>query len=142
MSPATAEKIHNTFSGGDHVHFPLENNGHDHIDPDVAEHLTHHGWDVKDYKKGIATKEITTGNESLGIPLRRKMVEKSIGGILKDTNAHPDVQKAFMNDDARKSTRSFSNTGGHHVVISTSPMALAGASTGTDWTSCMNLHDG
>ncbi len=133
----TQFKISNAMDKGSFTHFPLDSGMLD-ADPDVVEHLNNHGWDVKDYQKGIAHKKTQVGNPAMGIPMREKIVEKKIGSILDETNASPDVKKAFTNE------RGQVNAAQQHVVVSTSPLAILGMSTGTNWDdqSCMNLVNG
>ena len=133
----TQEKIANAMTHGHFTHFPLETG--DDADPDVIEHLNKHGWDVKDYQKGIAHRKIQVGNPEKGIPMREKVVEKKIGSILDETDAPKEVKTSFINQ------RSSSNKENPlHVVVSTSPMAIMGMTTGTSWRdqSCMNYPDG
>lgn len=119
--------------------FPLVGHNHNDIDPDVAEHLTKHNYQVKDYTKGIATIKKQVGDPSKGIPLREKMVDEKIGSILDKTGATPDVKKSFINDPARTATKNF-GAGTQHVVITHSPLGVSGMSTGTSWAnqSCMD----
>lgn len=138
VSDDTQEKIRAAMTKGSFTHFPL-NDEHGDGDPDVIEHLTNHGYEIKDYKKGIATIKKQVGNPDKGIPYTSKYVDESIGSILNKTKATPEVKTAFTNDPSRASTKAKT-----HVVISTSPLALAGMSTGTTWrdTSCMNMEGG
>lgn len=138
VSEETSEKIRSAMTKGSFTHFPLHDE-HSEGDPDVIEHLTNHGYEIKDYKKGIATIKKQVGNPEKGIPYQHKYVDESIGSILNKTNATPDVKTSFVNDPTRSSTKAKM-----HVVISTSPLALAGMSTGTSWRdqSCMNMEGG
>lgn len=138
MDSNVSDKIHAVL--GDHKFktFPLAHSTQD-ADPDVVEHLYNHGYDIDDYQKGIAAKKVTVGNPEMGIPNREKIVKHSIGAVLQKTNAEPHVVKAFTHDPARTST---TKATGHHVVISQTPYAVAGMSTGTSWNSCMNLNGG
>lgn len=140
VSDETREKMHEALGGKSFVHFPLDTASSE-ADPDVLEHLTKHGYEVKDYNAGIATIKKQVGDPSRGIPLRTKHVEEKIGSVLERTNASPEVKTSFMNDPARAASKSGS---GHHVVISTSPLAVAGMTTGTSWRdqSCMNMEGG
>lgn len=140
VSDETSNKIHTAFGGKDFTHFPLV--GHSSVDPDVGEHLANHGYDIKDYRKGIVSKKTIVGNPAKGIPHREKVVEEKIGSVLDKTKASDSVKKAYVNDPARTAFKSSMISGGHHVVISTHPYAIAGASTGTNWNSCMNMDDG
>lgn len=140
VDEGTSQKIAKAMTKGSFTHFPLDA-GKSEADADVAEHLTNHGYEIKDYSKGIATKKIHVGDPSRGIPMREKYVDEKIGSILEKTGATPEVKSAFTNDPARASQKTAE---GQHVVISTSPLALAGMSTGTHWdqTSCMRLTGG
>lgn len=140
VSDETREKMHSALNGGSFVHFPLDTASSE-ADPDVLEHLTKHGYEIKDYTAGIATTKKQVGDPSRGIPYRTKHVEEKIGSVLEKTNATPEVKSSFINDPSRAAMKSGS---GHHVVISTSPLAVAGMTTGTAWRdqSCMNLEGG
>ena len=142
VSPETSDKIQSAFGGKDFTHFPLSEAGHVSVDPDVGEHLANHGYDIKDYRKGLVTKKTIVGNPDKGIPRREKVVEEKIGSVLEKTKAPESIKKAYVNDPSRTAFKSSAISGGHHVVISTHPYAIAGASTGTDWKSCMNMDDG
>ena len=138
VSDETYAKMKAALKHGSFTHFPLESASLD-ADPDVIEHLTKHGYEVKDYRAGTATIKKTVGDPSRGIPLREKHVEEKIGSVLEKTNASPEVKSSFMNDPSRAASKSQ-----HHVVIATSPLAIAGMTTGTAWRdqSCMNIATG
>lgn len=142
VNSETSGKIESAFGGKDFTHFPLSSDSHSSVDPDVGEHLSNHGYDIKDYRKGIVSKKTIVGNPALGIPHREKVVEEKIGSVLDKTRASDAVKKAYMNDPSRTAFKSSVLSGGHHVVISTHPYAIAGSSTGTSWSSCMNMDDG
>lgn len=137
----TKQKISNVMRGSNFTHFPLPDTRSE-PDADVLEHLYKHGYDVHDYEKGIASKITQVGDPSRGIPLRDKVVHEKIGSVLERTGADTDIKSAFMNDPARSAVRS--NKSDMHVVVSTSPLAIAGMSTGTGWDdkSCMNMVKG
>lgn len=137
----TMEKMRHALPHGNHDHFPLDTSASA-ADPDVVEHLNNHGYSIKDYRNGIATKKITVGNPNRGIPLRDKVVEEKIGSVLEKTNAADHVKHAFANDPSRQASKAGSD--GLHVVIGTSPLAIAGMTTGTHWhnQSCMNMQGG
>lgn len=137
----TKQKISNVMRGSNFTHFPLPDTRSE-PDADVLEHLYKHGYDVHDYEKGIASKVTQVGDPSRGIPLRDKVVHEKIGSVLERTGADSDIKSAFMNDPARSAVRS--NKSDMHVVVSTSPLAIAGMSTGTGWDnkSCMNMVKG
>lgn len=138
VSDETYAKMKSALKQGSFTHFPLESTASD-ADPDVIEHLTNHGYEIKDYKAGTATIKKTVGDPSRGIPLRDKHVEEKIGSILERTGATPAIKTSFMNDPSRAASKS-----SHHVVIATSPLAIAGMTTGTAWRdqSCMNMPSG
>jgi len=137
VSEVTKDKIFNAMNGRSFVHFPLDTSETE-PDVDVLEHLNKHGWDVHDYAAGMASKVTQVGDPSRGIPMRDKTVHRRISQVLEDTGAPEEVKNFYQNDPARSSAKGK----GHHVVISTSPLAIAGCSTGTNWTSCMNLYTG
>lgn len=138
VSPQTKEKINDVFGGKQFTHFPLDDLSLP--DPEVHDHLIKHGYRIEDYKAGTASKTVQVGAPERGIPLRTKQVVKRIGAIIDETKAPPHVKKAFDNDPVRTSAKQTDM----HVVISTSPLALAGMTTGTHWheDSCMDLVDG
>ena len=136
ISDETQEKIHKALGHKQFVTFPITDNSE--ADPDVVDHLAQHGYDVHDYKAGIAAKKITVGDPSRGIPLREKVVHHNIGSVLQKTGADPEIVKAYMNDPAR-SNKTVKDL---HVCITKTPCGVAGMSTGTHWTSCMNLNTG
>ena len=91
VSPETRGKISTAMGSKGFITFPLGQTSTE-IHPVVAAHLSQHGWDVKDYKKGLVTKKTQVGDPSRGIPLREKIVEKKLGKVLEETNATPDVK--------------------------------------------------
>lgn len=143
LSDETRDKISKATDGKTFTTFPLNNTSHD-VDADVASHLTHHNYQIKDYVKGIATIKKQVGDPERGIPMREKHVDEKIGSILEKTGASDDVKKAYINDPARAASKSISPSGGLHVVIAHSSRSLAGMSTGTNWKdqSCMNQEGG
>lgn len=143
ISESTEAKIHDALGHAQFKAFPLPDAGSDvEPDSDVVEHLSDHGYDIHDYVKGIASKKVTVGDPSRGIPLREKVVQHTIGSVLQRTKAEPHVMHAFLHDPARSATRGINENATHHVVISKTPYAVGGMSTGTSWTSCMNLNTG
>jgi len=132
----TQEKIANAMTHGHFTHFPLDTG--DDADPDVVEHLNKHGWDVKDYGAGIAHKKIQVKMRD-GSGVREKVVERGIGSILNETDAPDYVKESFTNN--RTATNKENPL---HVVVSTSPLAIMGMTTGTSWhnQSCMNYPSG
>lgn len=141
ISEGTDEKIQKALGPNQFAHFPLPTQSEIHPDADVAEHLATHGYDIDDYKKGIAAKKTVVGDPSRGIPHREKVIKQSIASVLDKTGAEDHIKKLFINDPARSSTKS-ADANPLHVVITKTPYGVGGMSTGTHWTSCMNLHDG
>jgi hypothetical protein len=95
--------------------------------PDVHQHLQNHGYQVTDYRAGLA-------NEPHGKYPSRQM---RIGSILQQTNAPKNIVNAFTNDDRRKGVKQESKN--LQMVISRHPHDIAGMSTDRGWTSCMRL---
>lgn len=140
VSPETKGKINNALGSSGFKVFPLDAVPAD-IDPDVAEHLTKHNWQVTDYAKGIASKKtMTTGNVAKGILPQEKTVQEKIGSILERTSAPDHVKKAFTNDPARTS----SSKSGMSVLVTTTPRGIGSCTSGTSWAreSCMNMDTG
>lgn len=138
VDPETRDKIDTAMGGKSFVTFPLESGGAE-ADVDVVDHLTKHGWDVADYKAGMASRKAQVGDPSRGIPMREKTLQKRISQVLEETSAPDYIKQSYQHDPARAATRTQE---GHHVVVTTSPLGIAGCSTGTGWSSCMNLEGG
>lgn len=106
--------------------------------PEVKDFLIHHNYKIHDdeYRSGLATEVKKVGDPERGIPLRDKIVQHKIGGLLEKHNAPDSTKKAYMNDPfrtgARNSNYDIILTGHHHDVF--------GMSTGRGWTSCANLR--
>jgi len=131
----TWEKGDNSFSDHmykDHPHdakFDLESPSEDsEHKPHIEDHISKHGFKIKDYKKGIATDKY--GRET------------SIGKALVKTKAPIELKHKFDNDPSRQQQQSSDDT--HHVVISRHPHHVAGmTSKGHEWqSSCMNFTGG
>lgn len=140
ISEGTQEKITKALGHNNFVHFQLPST-ESQPDADVAEHLATHGYDIDDYTKGIAAKKIVVGDPSRGIPHREKVVKQSISAVLDKTGAEDHIKKSFINDPARSSSKK-SDANPLHVVITKTAYGVGGMSTGTHWTSCMNLDTG
>lgn len=134
LSEDTQEKISDAMKYGSFTHFPLNETRND-IDPDLAEHLSSHGYTIKDYSKGTVSKKLHAGD-----PTREKVVDSDIMSVLNKTKASPQI----ISDYAKSKKNVSDNKAGLHVVVSTSPLAIAGMTTGTHWknTSCMNMEGG
>lgn len=134
LSEDTQEKIGDAMKHGSFTHFPLNETRND-IDPDLAEHLSSHGYTIKDYSKGTVSKKLHAGD-----PTREKVVDSDIMSVLNKTKASPQI----ISDYAKSKKNVSDNKAGLHVVVSTSPLAIAGMTTGTHWknTSCMNMEGG
>lgn len=138
VDSVTRDKIDAAMGGKSFISFPLESGDSD-ADVDVVDHLTKHGWDITDYRGGIASKKTQVGNPARGIPMRDKMLHKRISQVLEETSAPDYIKQSYQHDPARAASKA---PQGHHVVITTSPLGIAGCSTGTGWNSCMNLEGG
>lgn len=141
VSKETQEKMNSAFGPKGFTITPLPKEEPD-IDPDVAEHLTKHNWQVTDYGAGMASKKTTTtGNVAKGILPREKIIHKKIGAILDETNAPDHIKKSFTNDPSR----SHSGTDNLAILHTTTPHGIADISgDDTSWAnkSCMNLSSG
>ena len=99
-------------------------------DSSVSNKLTQLGYDIVDYRQGLARKK--TGNQN----------PTKIGKILTaaaqqgDTDAGTVLQR-FQNDPKRTSTRAE-----YRGVVSRHPYDIAGMSTDRGWTSCQDLETG
>lgn len=89
----------------------------DHIPVEIQNAVSDRGYEIQDYKKGIAKQKAG------------KRVVK-IGKLLP-----PDLIQQFANDPDRQAQDDYM------VVISRHPYDIAGMSTGRGWTSCLNLTD-
>jgi hypothetical protein len=111
------------FNGEYRIYIPLDGNASDDIipakpNPKVEQEVNSAGYEIEDYRSGIASKD--NG--------KRKI---KIGKILKD----PETIKLFNQDPVRANAK----TKEQIVVISRHPYDIAGMSTDRGWTSCMNL---
>ena len=100
--------------------------------PEVHEHLQKHGYDVHDYKAGLALEPAKEG------ATKRRQIK--IGKALEATNAPPHVKDAFTNDPNRRGAKAIDS--GLQVVVSRHPHHVAGMSTDQGWSSCMDLDGG
>jgi len=142
LSQETHDKFSHAFGAKGFTVIPIPKQGHGDMDSDVAEHLTKHDWDVSDYQKGIAQKKVIVNHPQNGP--QEKIVSKSIGKVLDETNASDDIKKTFINDPARASTKALSGKQ-TYALIAHSPVAIASStSPGCSWEtqSCMNLESG
>jgi hypothetical protein len=95
--PAAQQAFYSSSEKNRRVRIPVTIKNSYEPHPDVAPHLSSHGWSVdKDsYSNGMATKSIQSfGDPEKGIPAGVKLVQKKIGSILNDTGAHPHIKKA------------------------------------------------
>jgi hypothetical protein len=115
-------------SSSDRVVIPLLSKDGATARPDskVVEHLAAHGYDVHDYKAGHAIK--SDGSDRR--PFR-------IGAVLNQTDATPEVKKAFEADPARRMAKNKNDD--LQVVISRHRHDVAGMSTNQNWKSCQQL---
>lgn len=93
--------------------------------PAVKQHLENNGYQVKDYRAGIAS-------DKDGRDIK-------IGKVLERTKAPDDVKKTFANDPNRATSKKDSML---KVVISKHPHDVAGMSTDRGWKSCMTMGTG
>lgn len=123
------------FGKSDRISIPLE---HVEAKPhkELVEHLASHGYEIKDYANGIATKTKMVGNPEKGIPMQEKKIDVAIGKALNETNAHPDIRSSFENDLNRMAVKA---TVPLKLVISRHPHDVAAMSTGQHWQSCQTL---
>lgn len=106
------------------IYLPLDNEAEAKIPApqEIADTISSLGWDIEDYRAGIAV------DKKEG---KRRI---RIGKLL---TKHPHLLKQFNEDKARAAYR-----GKYMICISRHPYDIAGASTDRGWTSCMNLEDG
>jgi hypothetical protein len=111
------------------AHFELESPDDSEHKPHIENHISKHGFKIKDYKKGIATDK--HGRET------------SIGKALVKTKAPDELKNKFDNDPSRQQQK-VGNSSDYHVVISRHPHHVAGmTSEGHKWqSSCMNFKGG
>lgn len=113
------------FAGKDtyRIYIPLNKLATEHTDAPkpIVDAVTSLGWQVEDYRAGIAVDK--TGKRRIRIG---KLLAK-----------HPVLQKQFNEDKSRASYK-----GKHIICISRHPYDIAGASTDRGWVSCMHLVDG
>lgn len=108
--------------------------------PMVQAHLQQHGYDVHDYRAGLALEPESKNPVPEGRPKTKRRPVK-IGAALEKTNAPKEVKDAFINDPKRSASKQ-SKKGGLRVMISRDPYHVAGMSTNQGWTSCMNMETG
>lgn len=121
------KNIHdNIFKGKDRIYIPFKATGEpvkaSAIQDRISSDLKSVGYQIDDYKQGIAVK--------IDDP-RRKI---KIGRLIKDQQ----VLNQFANDPARAGAKQSEL----EVVISRDPLDVAGMSTDRGWTSCMDLNGG
>ena len=91
--------------------------------PDIKTHLEKHGYDVSDYRAGLA-------KDKYGRDIK-------IGKVLGKTGASPDLLNTFTNDPKRAASKAASS--GLSVTYSRHPHDVAGMSTNQGWKSCMTM---
>lgn len=108
---------------------------------EVHDFLKSKGYHIKDnesYSKGLAHKEIITGNPDKGIPYTSKLQSYKIGGLLKQHDAPEHIIKKFVNDPARTGAKNSE----YDLVVANHPHDIYGISTNRGWTSCSNMETG
>lgn len=116
------------------------NTEHAPINEHVKSFLDDKGYHIKDidsYRKGLAHKQITTGDPDRGIPYRTKMQPYKIGALLKEHGAAPHIVRGFTNDPLRAS----GSSNDFDLVVSHHPHDVYGMSTGRGWTSCADMRN-
>jgi hypothetical protein len=93
------------------------------VDPVIKSELEANGFDILDYRAGLATNRATKQTIKIG---------KALTKIKR-----PELVNRFNNDTSREGTQKE-----YIAVISRHPYDIAGMSTDRGWTSCMNLHNG
>ena len=142
--PTAQRAFANSYESGEkkgRIRVPIEfaPQGHE-PNPTVVSHLRNNGYstDSNSYAKGLASKEILVGNPERGIPFQKRVVQKRIGAVLKETGAHPDTVRSYENDPIRKSA----SENQYDMIITHRAHDIYGGSTGRGWTSCANMRRG
>lgn len=116
------------------IKFPMKDHGNEvesDIKGDVERHLGHHGYEVSDYKAGLAKQR--GGNRQIKIG---KLLGKE--GKAEDEN----LASQFTNDEARDD-RKHDYSKDHSITISRHPHDVAGMSACSHpWDSCLNFKSG
>ena len=116
------------------IKFPMRDHGDEvesDIKGDVERHLGHHGYNVIDYKAGLAKQQ--GGNRQVKIG---RLIGK--GGKAEDEN----LASQFINDEARDD-RKHDYSADHSITISRHPHDVAGMSACSHpWDSCLNFKSG
>lgn len=107
---------------------------------DVVSFLQSHGYHhtKEDYKAGVANETKMVGDPERGIPLREKVVQHKIGGLLEKHNASDEIKKAFVNDTFRTGAK----TKDWDLILTGNHRDIYGGSTGRGWTSCAQMRRG
>jgi len=111
----------------DRIEIPLHSGPDVTPHPDVQSHLEKHGYQIKDYKAGIAYHP-------------EKKQEIKIGKALEKTKAEGSVVAAFRDDPRRALSKKADSD--LKVVITKHPHDIANKSTNQHWTSCMDMDGG
>lgn len=109
-------------------------------DSEVCSFLTQNGYHTthSGYKDGIAHKTTKVGNPEMGIPMRDKVVDHKIGGLLDRHSASDDIKKKYTNDTFRNGAK----TKDYDLVLTGHPHDIYGGSTGRGWDSCAQMRKG
>jgi hypothetical protein len=107
----------------------------DEIEKSIQMALDEIGYEILDYKKGLAAKAGTGGRNPTKIGKLLVMLKKQRPDY-KETIEY--WQHQFENDPIRTMSRQVNVS----LVFSKHPYDIAGMSTNRGWTSCMNLSDG
>lgn len=104
----------------------------------VTSHLSLHGYSTTPemYSKGLAHKEVVVGDPERGIPFQKKLVQKRIGAVLKETGASQEITDHYANDPVRQSATNHQ----YDIIFSNNNRDLYGMSTGRSWVSCGTMR--
>jgi hypothetical protein len=106
----------------------------------VSDFLKEHKYIVspEKYKQGLASQVTQVGNPEKGIPMREKVIDHKIGGLLEKHSASEDIKKNYTNDPYRTGAK----TNNYDIVLSGHHHDVYGGSTGRGWTSCAQMRKG
>lgn len=149
VSPKVHDKIFAKFNKGDknaqHISVPFEPKLSN-INGDIENHLKNHGgWEIKDYRKGLAHRTVdgkteegnishilkTTGGDKVHTKINHDRVNF---GQVRTKTIESNLADAFDNDPHR-----IGHDSGLHMIISRDPHEVAGQATDKKYKSCMTL---
>ncbi len=104
----------------------------------IQEYLNTIGYNVVDYKKGLASKLPQNHNISYGVRTQTRNNTIRIGKLLND---NPSLLKRFSEDTFRNNSKNDKGDE-YQIVISQRYDDILTMSTGRSWSSCMNIGGG